>query len=86
MTDNNISFLGKNNKNNDKKNVSDKNINSDTIENISNKNTVLNAADKKNISGKTTTLSAAAKSKQTQTDQNYHQQVSLRDTKKLREQ
>ena len=41
MTDNNISFLGKNNKNNDKKNVSDKNINSDTIENISNKNTVL---------------------------------------------
>ena len=36
MTDNNISFLGKNNKNNDKKNVSDKNINSDTIENISN--------------------------------------------------
>ena len=86
MTDNNISFLGKNNKNNDKKNVSDKNINSDTIENISNKNTVLDAADKKNISGKTTTLSAAAKSKQTQTDQNYHQQVSLRDTKKLREQ
>ena len=57
MTDNNISFLGKNNKNNDKKNVSDKNINSDTIENISNKNTVLDAADKKNISGKTTTLS-----------------------------
>ena len=49
MTDNNISFLGKNNKNNDKKNVSDKNINSDTIENISNKNTVLDAADKKNI-------------------------------------
>lgn len=47
MTDNNISFLGKNNKNNDKKNVSDKNINSDTIENISNKNTVLDAADKK---------------------------------------
>ena len=86
MTDTNISFLGKNNKNNDKKNVSDKNINSDTIENISNKNTVLDAADKKNISGKTTTLSAAAKSKQTQTDQNYHQQVSLRDTKKLREQ
>ena len=86
MTDNNISFLGKNNKNNDKKNVSDKNINSDTIENISNKNTVLDAADKKNISGKTTTLSAAAKSKQTHTDQNYHQQVSLRDTKKLREQ
>ena len=50
MTDNNISFLGKNNKNNDKKNVSDKNINSDTIENISNKNTVLDAADKTSCS------------------------------------
>ena len=57
--------------------MTDKNINSDTI---------LDAAYKKNISDKTTTLSAAAKSKQTQTDQNYHQQVSLRDTKKLREQ